>query len=40
MEAEKEEREYHEDLEQLCSIMIQEGRAKVAIPKPDMGGLG
>jgi hypothetical protein len=39
MEAEKEEREYHEDLEQLCSIMIQEGRAKVAIPKPDMGGL-
>jgi hypothetical protein len=39
MEAEKKEREYHEDLEQLCSIMIQEGRAKVAIPKPDMGGL-
>jgi hypothetical protein len=39
MEAEKEEREYHENLKQLCFIMIREGRAKVAIPKPDMGGL-
>jgi hypothetical protein len=39
MEAETEEQDYFNDLEQLRLAMVRKGRKKVAVPKPDIGGL-
>jgi hypothetical protein len=39
MVAEMEERDYFNDLHQLRLAMVRKGRKKVAIPKPDIGGL-